>query len=64
MSEQYTYAVARIRALEVGLFSGSTIEQLIACQDYGQCLQFLRQCRGDADQRGREDLGGRKGSAY
>ena len=36
MSEQYTYAVARIRALEVGLFSGSTIEQLISCQDYGQ----------------------------
>ena len=43
MSEQYTYAVARIRALEVGLFSGSTIEQLIACQDYGQCLQFLEE---------------------
>jgi len=33
MSEQYTYAVARIRALEVSLFSNSTIDQLIACQD-------------------------------
>ena len=43
MSEQYTYAVARIRALEVGLFSNSTIDQLIACQDYGQCLQFLEE---------------------
>ena len=26
MSEQYTYAVARIRALEVSLFSDSTID--------------------------------------
>lgn len=41
MSEDYTYAVARIRALEVSLFSNSTVEQLIACQDYGQCIQFL-----------------------
>ena len=41
MSEQYTYAVARIRALEVSLFSNSTIDQLIACQNYHQCLQFL-----------------------
>ena len=41
MSEQYTYAVARIRALEVSLFSNAVIDQLIACQDYGQCLQFL-----------------------
>ena len=41
MSEQYTYAVARIRALEVSLFSDSTIEQLMACQTYEQCLQFL-----------------------
>ena len=29
MSEQYTYAVARIRALEVSLFSDSTIEQFM-----------------------------------
>lgn len=43
MSEQYTYAVARIRALEVSLFSNSTIDQLIACADYGQCLQFLEE---------------------
>ena len=41
MSEQYTYAVARIRALEVSLFSDSTIDQLIACQSYDQALQFL-----------------------
>ncbi len=41
MSEKYTYAVARIRALEVSLFSNAAIDQLIACQDYEQCLQFL-----------------------
>ena len=41
MSEQYTYAVARIRALEVSLFSDATIDQLMACQTYEQCLQFL-----------------------
>lgn len=43
MSEQYTYAVARIRALEVSLFSNSTIDQLMACQSYDQCLQFLEE---------------------
>ena len=41
MSEMYTYAVARIRALEVSLFSNAVIEQLIACQSYEQCIQFL-----------------------
>lgn len=39
---QYTYAVARIRALEVSLFSASTIEQLIACKDLEGCLRFLQ----------------------
>lgn len=50
MSEQYTYAVARIRALEVALFSNATVEQLIACSDYEQCLQFLAERGwGDSD---------------
>ncbi len=50
MSEKYTYAVARIRALEVALFSNATVEQLIACQDYEQCLQFLAEKGwGDSD---------------
>lgn len=40
---QYTYAVARIRALEVSLFSASTIEQLIACKDDEACLRFLQE---------------------
>lgn len=47
MSEQYTYAVARIRALEVSLFSDSTIDQLIACQSYDQALQFLEEKDGE-----------------
>ena len=38
---QYTYAVARIRALEVALFSASVIEQLMACKDEEACLRFL-----------------------
>ncbi len=39
---QYTYAVARIRALEASLFSSSTIEQLMACKDESMCLRFLQ----------------------
>ncbi|MEG0227891.1 MAG: V-type ATPase subunit [Lachnospiraceae bacterium] len=38
---QYTYAVARIRAMEVSLFSQAAIEQLLACKTEKQCLQFL-----------------------
>ena len=48
MSEMYTYAVARIRAWEVSLFSNAVIEQLIACQSSAQCLQFLAE-RGWGD---------------
>lgn len=40
---QYTYAVARIRALEVSLFSSLTIEQLLACKEYESCLRFLQE---------------------
>ena len=38
---EYTYAVARIRALESSLLTQSVIEQLIACQNETQCLQLL-----------------------
>lgn len=42
MSEnQYTYAVARIRAKEASLLSQGTIEQLLACQTQEQCIQLL-----------------------
>ena len=37
MQDSYTYAVARIRALEVSLFSNSTIEQLISMPDFDSC---------------------------
>ena len=38
---EYTYAVARIRALEVSLLTGASIEQLLSCATFEQCLQFL-----------------------
>ena len=43
MQDSYTYAVARIRALEVSLFSNSTIEQLIGMPDFDSCLNFLEE---------------------
>lgn len=46
----YTYAVARIRSLEVALFSNATIDQLMACRTYEECLQFVvDKGWGDAD---------------
>ncbi|MFV0517324.1 MAG: V-type ATPase subunit [Aminipila sp.] len=41
MSEQYTYAVARIRVLEVSMLSDTVIEQLLSSSDYQQALQLL-----------------------
>lgn len=38
---KYTYAVARIRALEVSLLTNALIEQLLACKSAEQALQFL-----------------------
>lgn len=53
---KYTYAVARIRSLELSLFSASVIEQLIACKTYRQCLQFLTEKGwGDGDTPMEED---------
>lgn len=37
----YTYAVARIRALENALFSSAAIEQLMAMKTYDSSLQYL-----------------------
>ncbi len=50
----YTYAVARIRALEVSLFSATTLEQLIACDSYEGCIAFLQE-RGWGDPQGEAD---------
>lgn len=40
---QYTYAVARIRALEANLLSNAFIEQLLACKDVEACLRRLQE---------------------
>lgn len=42
MEMEYTYGVARIRALEGNLFSDDTIAALVQCSDYKECLDFLR----------------------
>ncbi len=40
---EYTYAVARIRALETALLTDSVIDQLVNCQTYEQCIQLLEE---------------------
>lgn len=53
MAEDYTYAVARIRALENSLFTDSTIDQLIACKSESECIHFLEERGwGDTDSAG------------
>lgn len=42
MEKEYTYGVARIRVLESSLFSDDTISQLMQCENYDECLNFLR----------------------
>lgn len=42
MELDYTYGVARIRALESSLFSNDTITALLQCQTYDDCMNFLR----------------------
>ncbi len=39
--ELYTYAVARIRSKELTLFSRQTIDQLMSCKTYEDCLRLL-----------------------
>ena len=39
----YYYEVARIRVKELSLFQNSTIEQLIACKNYEDCLRMLKE---------------------
>lgn len=50
----YTFAVARIRALEVSLFSKATIDQLMACKTYEECMHFLED-KGWGDGSGKQD---------
>lgn len=41
MSEDYTYAVARIRSKELNLLSYDDLKTLLDCNDYEECLNFL-----------------------
>ena len=43
MAEQFVYQVARIRSLELQLFSDQTVEQLIAVQTYDDAIRFLQE---------------------
>ncbi len=52
---KYTYAVARIRALEVSLFSNAVIEQLLACRTAEEALRFVME-KGWGDPAGEADL--------
>lgn len=42
MELEYTYGVARIRALESSLFTDDTITALLQCKTYDDCINFLR----------------------
>lgn len=47
---EYTYAVARVRALETSLLTNAVIEQLLACRTEKECLQLLEEKGwGDSD---------------
>ena len=52
---KYTYAVARIRALEVSLFSNAVIEQLLACRTAEEALRFVME-KGWGDPAGEADI--------
>lgn len=41
MAEQYTYAVARIRAKELSLLSRQDLDQMLSCKDYAEVLRIL-----------------------
>ena len=41
MKEEYIYAVARVRARELGLLSRQDVDQLMACRTYEECLRTL-----------------------
>lgn len=42
MSQDYIYAVARIRSKEMGLLTRQDMEQLLACRSAEECLRTLR----------------------
>ena len=42
MQEQFTYAVARIRCKELMLLSEVDINRMLACNNYKECINILR----------------------
>mgnify|MGYP000237754587 CR=1 FL=1 len=45
MEMDYTYGVARIRALESSLFGNDTIQALLNLETYDQCMTFFERQR-------------------
>lgn len=43
MQERYTYAVARVRAMEAGLLNQAALEQLLACKSHDEALRTLQE---------------------
>ena len=41
MTEEYIYAVARVRSRELNLLSRQDVDQLMACRTYDECLRTL-----------------------
>ena len=41
MSEEYVYAIARIRSAELRLLTSSVLESLLAAKSYDECLRLL-----------------------
>ena len=42
MSEDYIYAVARVRSRELTLLSRPDLDQLMACKSFEECLRVLQ----------------------
>lgn len=40
--KQYTYAVARIRSKEISMLNKQSLEQLLACKTYDECIRLLK----------------------
>ncbi len=57
MAEQYTYAVARIRAKELSLLGRQEFDRLMACGSYEECLNTLHDLGwGDGDESTGEEI--------
>ena len=67
MEFEYTYGVARVRALESSLFTAETIDAMLQCKDYESCLNFLRDKgwgNGQTEQSSEEMLNEEKAKAW